>query len=69
MDPVGRGYFCVENCRQDYFRCGDFASYFGHFGPDHVLHPPRIVPPGYTLIEKRIRFQQVDLYTEDGASA
>lgn len=33
---------------------------------NHYLHPPRIVPPGYTLVEKNVKFQEVDLITEDG---
>lgn len=48
------------------FGAGILLLILGLIGLYDVLHPPRIVPPGYTLIEKRIRFQQVDLYTEDG---
>ena len=33
---------------------------------NNALHPPRIVPPGNTLRENRIDFQQLDLATEDG---
>src|SRR5690349_5337034 len=38
----------------------------GTYGVYDALHPPRIVPPGYTLVEQNISFQRVDLYTEDG---
>jgi uncharacterized protein len=38
----------------------------GGYGVYDALHPPRIVPPGYTLMEKNIQFQSVDLFTEDG---
>lgn len=38
----------------------------GYASVNHVLHPPRIVPPGYTLVEKNVRFDQVDLLTQDG---
>ena len=33
---------------------------------NNALHPPRIVPPGTTLRESRIEFQQLDLITKDG---
>ena len=33
---------------------------------NNALHPPRIVPPGNTLRESKIEFQQLDLITEDG---
>ena len=33
---------------------------------NNALHPPRIVPPGNTLRESRIEFQQLDLITKDG---
>ena len=33
---------------------------------NNALHPPRIVPPGNTLRENDIEFQQLDLITEDG---
>ncbi|MDO9303349.1 MAG: alpha/beta hydrolase [Anaerolineales bacterium] len=33
---------------------------------DHYLHPPRIIPPGTTLVERKVKFQEVDLLTEDG---
>ena len=32
----------------------------------NALHPPRIIPPGNTLRERKIEFQQLDLITEDG---
>lgn len=32
---------------------------------DHVLHPPRIIPPGNTLRKFKIPYQNVDLITED----
>jgi uncharacterized protein len=32
---------------------------------NNALHPPRIVPPGNTLRESKIGFQQLDLITED----
>src|SRR5688572_4368194 len=38
----------------------------GMYGVYDTLHPPRSIPPGYTLMEKNISFQRVDLYTEDG---
>ncbi len=31
-----------------------------------VLHPPRILPPGYTLVEENVNFQKVELLTQDG---
>ena len=33
---------------------------------NNALHPPRIVPPGNTLRESRIKFQPLDLMTKDG---
>ncbi|MCI0551767.1 MAG: alpha/beta hydrolase [Anaerolineae bacterium] len=33
---------------------------------NNALHPPRIVPPGNTLRENNIEFQQLDLVTKDG---
>jgi len=33
---------------------------------NNALHPPRIVPPGNTLRESKIEFQQLDLITKDG---
>jgi uncharacterized protein len=33
---------------------------------NNALHPPRIIPPGNTLRENKIDFQQLDLITEDG---
>ena len=33
---------------------------------NNALLPPRIVPPGNTLRENKIEFQQLDLVTEDG---
>jgi uncharacterized protein len=38
----------------------------GLYGVYDALHPPRSIPPGYTLVEENISFEQVDLYTEDG---
>jgi len=48
-----------------------FASFFtimialGLYGLYDVLHPPRILPPGTTLIEENVDFHRVDLTTED----
>ncbi len=39
---------------------------FGLYGLYDVMHPPRIVPPGRTLMKARIAHQTVDLLTEDG---
>ncbi len=33
---------------------------------DHYLHPPRKIALGYTLAEKNIQYQTLDLITEDG---
>jgi uncharacterized protein len=33
---------------------------------NHYLHPPRRIPLGYTLEERNVEFQEVDLITEDG---
>ena len=33
---------------------------------DHYLHPPRKIALGYTLAEKNVQYQAVDLITEDG---
>jgi len=33
---------------------------------NHVLHPPRIIPPGNTLRKFNIPYQSLDLITEDG---
>ena len=33
---------------------------------NNALHPPRIVPPGNTLRESRIKFKPLDLITKDG---
>jgi fermentation-respiration switch protein FrsA (DUF1100 family) len=37
----------------------------GLYGLYDVMHPPRIIPPGTTLIEEKVDFQSVDLTTED----
>ena len=39
---------------------------FGFAEVNNALHPPRIVPPGNTLRESKIEFQQLDLITKDG---
>jgi len=39
---------------------------FGLAQVNNALHPPRIIPPGNTLRESKIEFQQLDLITEDG---
>lgn len=38
----------------------------GVYGLYDVMHPPRRIPPGTTLMEENVPFQQVDLTTEDG---
>jgi fermentation-respiration switch protein FrsA (DUF1100 family) len=38
----------------------------GGYGVYDALHPPRLIPLGYTLVEHNIKFQNVDLLTEDG---
>jgi fermentation-respiration switch protein FrsA (DUF1100 family) len=38
----------------------------GFYGVHDALHPPRLIPLGYTLVEHNIKFQSVDLLTEDG---
>jgi len=38
----------------------------GFIEVNHVLHPPRIIPPGNTLRKYKIPYQNVDLITEDG---
>ena len=43
-----------------------FLIALGFAEVDNALHPPRIIPPGNTLRENKIEFQQVDLITEDG---
>jgi pimeloyl-ACP methyl ester carboxylesterase len=48
-----------------------FGLYFllvvlGLIGVYDVLHPPRIVPPGYTLAEENVQVQKLDLFTSDG---
>jgi fermentation-respiration switch protein FrsA (DUF1100 family) len=35
-------------------------------GVNDALHPPRVVPPGTTLLEEGIDHQRIDLVTEDG---
>lgn len=35
-------------------------------GVNDALHPPRVVPPGTTLLEEGIAHQRIDLITEDG---
>lgn len=45
---------------------GILIMLLGIYGVYDTLHPPRSVPPGYTLVEQNISFQHVDLYTEDG---
>jgi fermentation-respiration switch protein FrsA (DUF1100 family) len=39
---------------------------FGLYGLYDVLHPPRRIPPGTTLREENIPFQEINLMTEDG---
>jgi uncharacterized protein len=43
-----------------------FTILFGFVEVNNALHPPRIIPPGNTLRESRIDFQQLDLITKDG---
>lgn len=43
-----------------------FIIVLGFAEVDNALHPPRIIPPGNTLRENKIEFQQLDLVTEDG---
>ena len=45
---------------------GILVLLLGMYGVYDTLHPPRSVPPGYTLVEENISFERVDLYTEDG---
>lgn len=46
--------------------CAFLLILLGLVGVYDVLHPPRIVPPGYTLVEENIHFQKMDLLTSDG---
>ena len=43
-----------------------FTIALGFAEVNYALHPPRIIPPGNTLRENNIDFQQLDLVTEDG---
>jgi fermentation-respiration switch protein FrsA (DUF1100 family) len=43
-----------------------FIIALGFAEVNNALHPPRIIPPGNTLRENKIEFQQLDLITEDG---
>ena len=43
-----------------------FIIVLGFAEVNNALHPPRIIPPGNTLRENKIEFQQLDLVTEDG---
>ena len=43
-----------------------FTIALGFTEVNNALHPPRIIPPGHTLRENNIEFQQLDLITEDG---
>ena len=43
-----------------------FIIVLGFVEVDNALHPPRIVPPGTTLRENKIEFQQLNLITKDG---
>lgn len=43
-----------------------FTIALGFAEVNNALHPPRIIPPGNTLRENKIEFQQLDLITEDG---
>ena len=43
-----------------------FIILIGFVEVNNALHPPRIIPPGNTLRENNIEFQQLDLITEDG---
>ncbi len=36
------------------------------FGVNDALHPPRIIPPGNTLRKENIKYQRLDLITDDG---
>ena len=40
----------------------------GLYGLYDVMHPPRKIPPGTTLLEEKINFQRIDLMTDDGIS-
>lgn len=48
------------------FALGMLLVLLGMYGVYDTLHPPRSIPPGYTLVEQNISFQRVDLYTADG---
>jgi len=43
-----------------------FTITLGFAEVSNALHPPRIIPPGNTLRENKIEFQQLDLITDDG---
>ena len=43
-----------------------FIVSLGFAEVDNALYPPRIIPPGNTLRESKIEFQQLDLVTEEG---
>ncbi len=45
---------------------GMLVLLLGGYGVYDALHPPRLIPLGYTLVEHNIKFQSVDLITEDG---
>jgi fermentation-respiration switch protein FrsA (DUF1100 family) len=38
----------------------------GGYGLYDVMHPPRKIPLGTTLLEEKVDFQRIDLVTEDG---
>jgi fermentation-respiration switch protein FrsA (DUF1100 family) len=42
-----------------------FTIVLGFAEVNNALHPPRIIPPGNTLRENKIEFQQLNLITED----
>lgn len=59
-------FFIIKFFGRVILSAGILLVILGLVGVYDVLHPPRLVPPGYTLVEENINFQKVDLFTKDG---
>ena len=46
--------------------CTALVILAGFVEVNHVLHPPRLIPPGNTLRKYKVPYQSVDLITRDG---
>jgi len=66
MNYKTQAFFVMKIISRLVAGCAFLLLMLGGAGVYDVLHPPRIVPPGYTLAERKIKYQKMDLMTQDG---